>query len=101
MDDTALLGDYPQGMDDARNIKEDTEYDIDNKILAKTLFDEHRNKGDEYRQDDEQNVALFLRHVHASFLANLLQNHPLLGCRVFLSESLLINIFIFLSSLKK
>jgi hypothetical protein len=78
---TALLGNYPQGMNDARDIKEDTEYDIDNKIFAKALFDEHCNKGYEYRQDDEQNADLFLCHGHASLLANLLQNHPLLSCR--------------------
>jgi hypothetical protein len=78
---TALLGNYPQGMNDARDIKENAEYDIDNKIFAKALFDEHCNKGYEYRQDDEQNADLFLCHGHASFLANLLQNHPLLSCR--------------------
>jgi hypothetical protein len=79
----ALLRYYPQGMDDARNIKDDAEYDIDNKILAKALFYKHCNKGYEYRQDDEQNADLFLCHGHASFLANLLQNHPLLSCRGF------------------
>jgi hypothetical protein len=78
---TALLGHYPQGMDDARNIKEDAEYDIDNKIFAKALFYEHGNKGYEYCQDDEQNADLFLCHGYASLLANLLQNHPLLSCR--------------------
>ena len=76
-----LLGNYPQGVDDARDIKDDAEYDIDNKIFAKALFDEHCNKWYEYRQDDEQNADLFLCHGHTSFLAYLLQNHPLLCCR--------------------
>jgi hypothetical protein len=53
-------------VDDARNIKEDTEYDIDNKIFTKAFFDEHCNKGQQYRQDDEQNAGFFLCHEHAS-----------------------------------
>jgi hypothetical protein len=63
-------------MDDARNIKEDAEYDIDNKIFAKALFDEHGNKGYKYRQDDEQNADLFLRHGHASFFSEPFAESP-------------------------
>ena len=75
-DVTVLLGNYPQGVDDARNIKEDAEYDIDNKIFAKALFDEHCNKGYEYRQDDEQNADLFLCHGHASFFSETFAESP-------------------------
>jgi hypothetical protein len=64
-------------VDDARNIKEDTEYDIDNKILAKALFDEHCNKGQQYRQDDEQNAAFFLLcHAPSSFFSEPFVGFP-------------------------
>jgi len=71
-----LLGNYPQGVDDARDIKDDAEYDIDNKIFAEALFDEHCNKGYEYRQDDEQNADLFLCHGHASFVSEPFAGSP-------------------------
>jgi hypothetical protein len=73
---TALLGDYPQGVDDARNIKEDAEYDIDNKILAQPLFDEHGNEGNEYRQDDEQNADFFSCHGLLSFFSEPFAGSP-------------------------
>jgi hypothetical protein len=73
---TVLLGNYPQGVDDARNIKDDAEYDIDNKIFAKALFDEHCNKGDDDRQDDEQNADLFLCHGLISFFSEPFAESP-------------------------
>jgi hypothetical protein len=63
-------------VDDARDIKEDTEYDIDNEIFAKALFDEHRDKGHQYRQDDEQNADLLLCHGHASFFSEPFAESP-------------------------
>jgi hypothetical protein len=67
----ALLRYYPQGVDDARYIKDDTEYDIDNKILTKALSDQHCHKWQQYRQDDEQHTAFFLPsfcHLSSSLL---------------------------------
>ena len=63
-------------MDHARDIKENAEYDIDNKILAKALFDEHRDKGYDDRQDDEQNADLFPRHGHPSFFSEPFAESP-------------------------
>jgi hypothetical protein len=63
-------------MDDARNIKEDAEYDIDNKILAQPLFDEHGDKGNEYRQDDEQNADFFSCHDRLSFFSEPFARSP-------------------------
>ena len=64
----ALLRYYPQGMNDPWDVKYDTENNINQKIFAKALFDEHCNKGQQDRQNDEQHTTFFLlrfllRHV--------------------------------------
>jgi len=49
-------------MDDARNIKDDAENAIDNKILAQAFFNEHRDKRQNYCQDDKQYTDFFSCH---------------------------------------